>query len=139
MRIHLTSILVDDQDKALRFYTEVLGFEKKTEIALGEHRWLTVVSPEQPAGTELVLGAEPRVPGIPSGRRSPLGEDLGAGCAIPCREPPAGSAHQVRASTGAAHDTKRSGGCTSCRTYDVSTTLASPSRTSTRPRSFSSG
>jgi catechol 2,3-dioxygenase-like lactoylglutathione lyase family enzyme len=55
MRIHLSSILVDDQDKALRFYTEVLGFEKKTEVPLGEHRWLTVVSPEDPAGTELVL------------------------------------------------------------------------------------
>jgi len=55
MRIHLSSILVDDQDKALRFYTEVLGFEKKTEIPLGEHRWLTVVSPEDPDGPELVL------------------------------------------------------------------------------------
>jgi catechol 2,3-dioxygenase-like lactoylglutathione lyase family enzyme len=55
MRIHLTSILVDDQDKALRFYTDVLGFEKKTEIPLGEHRWLTVVSAEEPNGTELVL------------------------------------------------------------------------------------
>src|SRR5213082_2731261 len=55
MRIHLSSILVDDQDKALHFYTEVLGFEKKTEVPLGEHRWLTVVSPEDPDGTELVL------------------------------------------------------------------------------------
>lgn len=55
MRIHLSSILVDDQDKALRFYTDVLGFEKKTEIPLGEHRWLTVVSPEDPEGPELVL------------------------------------------------------------------------------------
>jgi catechol 2,3-dioxygenase-like lactoylglutathione lyase family enzyme len=55
MRIHLSSIPVDDQDKALRFYTEVLGFRKKTEIPLGEHRWLTVVSPEEPEGTELVL------------------------------------------------------------------------------------
>jgi catechol 2,3-dioxygenase-like lactoylglutathione lyase family enzyme len=55
MRIHLTSVLVDDQDKALRFYTEVLGFQKKTEIPLGEHRWLTVVSPEDPNGVELVL------------------------------------------------------------------------------------
>ncbi|HET7028446.1 MAG TPA: VOC family protein [Candidatus Limnocylindrales bacterium] len=55
MRINLASVLVDDQDKALRFYTEVLGFEKKTEIPLGEHRWLTVVSPESPDGTELVL------------------------------------------------------------------------------------
>ena len=55
MRIHLTSVLVDDQDKALRFYTQVLGFVKKTEIPLGEHRWLTVVSPSDPNGVELVL------------------------------------------------------------------------------------
>jgi catechol 2,3-dioxygenase-like lactoylglutathione lyase family enzyme len=55
MRIDLASVLVDDQDKALRFYTDVLGFEKKTEISLGEHRWLTVVSPEARDGTELVL------------------------------------------------------------------------------------
>ncbi|GAA3921388.1 VOC family protein [Streptomyces gulbargensis] len=55
MRIHLTSVFVDDQDKALRFYTDVLGFVKKTEVPLGEHRWLTVVSPEDPDGTELVL------------------------------------------------------------------------------------
>jgi catechol 2,3-dioxygenase-like lactoylglutathione lyase family enzyme len=55
MRIHLSSIFVDDQDKALRFYTDVLGFTKKTEIPLGEHRWLTVVSPEDPNGAELVL------------------------------------------------------------------------------------
>ncbi|MFE9773770.1 VOC family protein [Streptomyces sp. NPDC005931] len=55
MRIHLSSIHVDDQDKALRFYTEVLGFVKKTEVPLGEYRWLTVVSPENPDGTELVL------------------------------------------------------------------------------------
>jgi catechol 2,3-dioxygenase-like lactoylglutathione lyase family enzyme len=55
MRINLTSVLVDDQDKALRFYTDVLGFQKKTEIPLGAHRWLTVVSPDDPDGTELVL------------------------------------------------------------------------------------
>ncbi|MFA9431454.1 VOC family protein [Egicoccus sp. AB-alg2] len=55
MRINLTSVLVDDQDKALSFYTDVLGFEKKTEIPLGEHRWLTVVSPADPDGVELVL------------------------------------------------------------------------------------
>ena len=55
MRIHLSSVFVDDQDKALRFYTQVLGFIKKTEIPLGEARWLTVVSPESPNGTELVL------------------------------------------------------------------------------------
>jgi catechol 2,3-dioxygenase-like lactoylglutathione lyase family enzyme len=55
MRINLASVLVDDQEKALRFYTEVLGFQKKTEIPLGEHRWLTVVAPEDPNGTELLL------------------------------------------------------------------------------------
>jgi catechol 2,3-dioxygenase-like lactoylglutathione lyase family enzyme len=55
MRINLTSVLVDDQDKALRFYTQVLGFQRKTEIPLGEHRWLTVVSPDDPDGIELVL------------------------------------------------------------------------------------
>lgn len=55
MRIHLASVFVDDQDKALRFYTDVLGFVKKTEVPLGDHRWLTVVSPEDPDGTELVL------------------------------------------------------------------------------------
>jgi catechol 2,3-dioxygenase-like lactoylglutathione lyase family enzyme len=55
MRITLTSVLVDDQDKALAFYTEVLGFVKKTEIPLGEAKWLTVVSPEAPDGVELVL------------------------------------------------------------------------------------
>ena len=55
MRIVVTSILVDDQDKALRFYTDVLGFVKKTEVPLGAHRWLTVVSPDDPDGVELVL------------------------------------------------------------------------------------
>jgi catechol 2,3-dioxygenase-like lactoylglutathione lyase family enzyme len=55
MRIVVSSVLVDDQDRALRFYTEVLGFVKKTEIPLGEARWLTVVSPEDPDGTELLL------------------------------------------------------------------------------------
>jgi catechol 2,3-dioxygenase-like lactoylglutathione lyase family enzyme len=55
MRINLTSVLVDDQEKALRFYTDMLGFVKKHDIPLGEHRWLTVVSPQNPDGTELVL------------------------------------------------------------------------------------
>ncbi|MDQ1482407.1 MAG: hypothetical protein QOF35_483 [Actinomycetota bacterium] len=55
MKITLTSVLVDDQDKALAFYTDVLGFRKKTEIPLGEHRWLTVVSAADPDGVELVL------------------------------------------------------------------------------------
>ena len=55
MRIHLSNVYVDDQDHALDFYTRVLGFVKKTEIPLGEARWLTVVSPDEPNGTELVL------------------------------------------------------------------------------------
>ena len=55
MRINVMSVMVDDQVKALRFYTEVLGFVKKREIPLGEHAWLTVVSPEHPDGTELSL------------------------------------------------------------------------------------
>ncbi|WP_029434196.1 VOC family protein [Blastococcus sp. URHD0036] len=55
MRIGLTSIFVDDQEKALRFYTDVLGFLPKNDVPLGEHRWLTVVSPEAPDGVEIVL------------------------------------------------------------------------------------
>ena len=55
MKIYVTSVFVDDQAKALKFYTEVLGFVKKTEIPLGEASWLTVVSAEQPEGTELLL------------------------------------------------------------------------------------
>ena len=55
MKINVTSVMVDDQAKALRFYTEVLGFVKKTEVPLGQHAWLTGVSPEDPDGTELSL------------------------------------------------------------------------------------
>ena len=54
-RINIASVFVDDQEKALRFYTDVLGFQKKLDIPLGEARWLTVVSPEDPDGTELLL------------------------------------------------------------------------------------
>jgi catechol 2,3-dioxygenase-like lactoylglutathione lyase family enzyme len=55
MFIKLTSIMVDDQDKALRFYTDVLGFRKKYDIPVGEYRWITVVSPEGPDDLELSL------------------------------------------------------------------------------------
>ena len=55
MRITLTSVFVDDQETAERFYTDVLGFVKRRDIPLGEHRWLTMVSPEDPHGTELLL------------------------------------------------------------------------------------
>ena len=55
MRIKLTRVYVDDQEKALRFYTEVLGFVQKADFSQGPFRWLTVVSPEDPDGTELQL------------------------------------------------------------------------------------
>lgn len=55
MKIKLTSVYVDDQEKALRFYTEVLGFVKKSDFSQGPYRWLTVASPEDPDGTELQL------------------------------------------------------------------------------------
>ena len=55
MKINVTSVLVDDQEKALRFYTDVLGFVKKTDVPAGGARWLTVVSPDQPDGVELLL------------------------------------------------------------------------------------
>ena len=55
MKIKLTNVYVDDQDKAMRFYTDVLGFVKKADFSQGPFRWLTVVSPEEPDGTELQL------------------------------------------------------------------------------------
>ncbi len=55
MKIYVTSVLVDDQAKALDFYTKVLGFEMKRDIPLGEHRWLTVTAKGEPGGTELLL------------------------------------------------------------------------------------
>ena len=64
MKIKVTSVLVDDQAKALRFYTEVLGFVKKRDVPLGDYSWLTVVSPDEPDGTELLLepDAHPAAP-----------------------------------------------------------------------------
>ncbi|HWK67392.1 MAG TPA: VOC family protein [Rhizobiaceae bacterium] len=55
MKIVLTSVLVDDQEKALRFYRDVLGFQPKLDIPMGEHRWLTLVAPADPDGVQLVL------------------------------------------------------------------------------------
>lgn len=64
MKINITSVMVDDQDKALKFYTEILGFVKKVDIPVGEARWLTVVSPEGPDDIELLLepNSNPAVP-----------------------------------------------------------------------------
>jgi predicted enzyme related to lactoylglutathione lyase len=58
MKIKLTSVHVNDQDKALRFYTDVLGFTKKADFSRGPYRWLTVTSPEDPDGTELQLALD---------------------------------------------------------------------------------
>jgi catechol 2,3-dioxygenase-like lactoylglutathione lyase family enzyme len=55
MKIKLTSVFVDDQEKGLRFYTDVLGFTKKVDVSRGPYRWLTVASPEEPDGTRLQL------------------------------------------------------------------------------------
>lgn len=55
MKIKLTSVFVEDQEKALRFYTEVLGFVKKLDLPVGKFKWLTVVSPDEPNGTQLLL------------------------------------------------------------------------------------
>jgi len=57
MKIKLTTVYVDDQEKAVRFYTEVLGFVKKTDFSKGNYRWVTVASPDEPDGTELQLAA----------------------------------------------------------------------------------
>jgi predicted enzyme related to lactoylglutathione lyase len=56
MKLKLMSVFVDDQDKALKFYTDVLGFAKKLDFPTGKFKWLTVVSPEEPDGTQLLLG-----------------------------------------------------------------------------------
>lgn len=65
MKIRLTSVSIDDYDKALKFYTEVLGFVKKRDIPLGEGaRWITVVSPEEPNGTELLLEPNAEYPAM---------------------------------------------------------------------------
>ncbi len=69
MRIHLAGIFVNDQQKALRFYTETLGFQLKHNIPLGEHAWITVVSEEAPEGMELVLEPDDH-PAVPPFRRA---------------------------------------------------------------------
>jgi catechol 2,3-dioxygenase-like lactoylglutathione lyase family enzyme len=73
MRINVTSVFVDDQEKALRFYTEVLGFVKRHDIPVGEHRWLTVVGEAEPEGPELLL--EPDVHPAAKPFKSALVED----------------------------------------------------------------
>ena len=65
IKIKLTSVSIDDYDKALKFYTEVMGFEKKRDIPLGEGaRWITVVSPQEPNGTELLLEPNAEYPAM---------------------------------------------------------------------------
>ena len=69
MKIKLTIVYVDDQEKALRFYTEVLGFAKKADFSQGSYRWLTVASPEEPDGTDSPICAQrqPGGQGLPAG------------------------------------------------------------------------
>jgi predicted enzyme related to lactoylglutathione lyase len=77
MKIKLTSVFVNDQVKALRFYTEVLGFVKKSDVSAGDYRWLTVVSPEERDGTQLLL--EPNVnPAAKSYQESIFGQGIPA-------------------------------------------------------------
>jgi len=75
MRINITSVSSTDQDKALAFYTDVLGFVKKTEVSLGAAKWLTVVSPEEPDGTELLLEPDTHPQSAPTSTQQPL--DMG--------------------------------------------------------------
>src|SRR5688572_23503584 len=55
VKLYITSVFVDDQEKALRFYTEILGFRKAVDVPVGEHRWLTLTAPDDPAGVQLLL------------------------------------------------------------------------------------
>lgn len=77
MRINVTSVFVDDQAAALKFYTEVLGFTKKTEAPAGAHLWLTVVSPEQPDGVELLLEPSDH-PAVPPYREALVADGIPA-------------------------------------------------------------
>jgi len=77
MKIKLTSVSIDDYDKALKFYTEVLGFMKKRDIPLGEGaRWITVVSPEEPEGTELLLEPNADYPAMKALKESLLKDGI---------------------------------------------------------------
>ena len=85
MRIKLTSFMVDDQEKALRFFTDVLGFKKKHDIPVGEYRWITVTSPEGPDDLELVLDhaqwGRPHIEqevSTPAGDLDEIAHDVGA-------------------------------------------------------------
>jgi catechol 2,3-dioxygenase-like lactoylglutathione lyase family enzyme len=69
MKIKVTSIYVDDQEKALRFYTDVMGFMKKADVTQGPYRWLTVTSPEEPDGAELQLAPNDNRQLRPTSRR----------------------------------------------------------------------
>ncbi|MEV6352852.1 VOC family protein [Streptomyces hydrogenans] len=77
MRINLASVFVDDQERALRFYTDVLGFALKHDVPIGEDRWITVVSPEDPDGTELVLEPSGH-PAVPPYRRALVADGIPA-------------------------------------------------------------
>ncbi len=80
MRINLSSVMVDDQERALRFYTQMLGFQTKHNIPLGKHRWITLVSPEAVPGAGPASGGQ-GVQGSPGGGRHPFHIVCGRGCA----------------------------------------------------------
>lgn len=75
MNIVVTSVFVDDQDKALRFYTDVLGFQKKMDIPMGHSRWLTVVSPSAPDGVQLLLEPDAH-PAVKPFKRALMGDGI---------------------------------------------------------------
>jgi catechol 2,3-dioxygenase-like lactoylglutathione lyase family enzyme len=77
MRINVTSVYIDDQAKALAFYTQVLGFVKKTDLPVGDARWLTVVSPDEPDGTELLLEPD-TYPGVVELKQSMMEDGIPA-------------------------------------------------------------
>jgi len=76
MKITVTGVAVTDQEKALKFYTEILGFIKKQDIPIGEHRWLTVVSPESPDGVELLLEPNGEYPAMKALKESLVADGI---------------------------------------------------------------
>ena len=89
MKIKMTSVYVDDQENALRFYTEILGFAKKADFSQGPFRWLTVASPEEPSGAELqlALNNNPRPCSSPTTSRATTSASRPAAPCSPCRPP----------------------------------------------------
>jgi catechol 2,3-dioxygenase-like lactoylglutathione lyase family enzyme len=86
MKIKMTSVYVDNQDNALRFYTEVLGFAMKADFSQGPYRWLTVASPDEPDGTELQLALNNN-PAAKAYQQAIFQQRQPAAPSSPCRPP----------------------------------------------------